>query len=328
LREAAALGDMDGIKMIIRSGNVNINHQHRMNGWTALHWAAKRNRSLVVALLQVSGADDNLADFSGKLAGDVTDDPDIRKMLKVSSTQDEQHHHHNGGGSSLPIQPNYLRHPIVRPEEYYSQPEDSLAGAGGRQSLDRAAESRHRQSREGRLQVQDVSTSPAQSGTSPAALHNMHSSGSAVGAHAHHNPMHNSHPSPNKRANAADAAGGGAQSVLPPPPPANSVRLPPEAAAALAAANSQQRSDRDSRSNTPLTRILKLRLEGEKDFVEADLRWENLHMSALLSLVSSELDVNQSFIKYLRKLPNTRLRRDIDVMRLTDYQEIEVVLIN
>ena len=69
-------------------------------------------------------------------------------------------------------------------------------------------------------------------------------------------------------------------------------------------------------------------LEGEKDFVEADLRWENLHMSALLSLVSSELDVNQSFIKYLRKLPNTRLRRDIDVMRLTDYQEIEVVLIN
>ena len=115
-----------------------------MNGWTALHWAAKRNRSLVVALLQVSGADDRLADFSGKLAGDVTDDPDIRKMLKVSSAQDEHHQNGVGGSTSLPIQPNYLRHPLVRPEEYYAQPDDSLASAESR---------RRHQSREPRLQV-------------------------------------------------------------------------------------------------------------------------------------------------------------------------------
>lgn len=301
MREAAALGDMDGIKMLLRSGNVNINHQHRMNGWTALHWAARRNRSLVVALLQVSGADDNLADFNGKLAGDVTDDPDIRKMLKVTSVPDE---HHPNGAATLPINPNYLKHPIVHPEEYYAS-DDSLAG-GARQSL---ASAERRRSREARLQVQDVSTSPARSGASPS-LHNMHNSSSSP---SHARGMHNS-PSPTKRAN---------------PIPANQPQMQAGdvgmVSAPLAANPSPQRPER---GNTPLTRILKLRLEGEKDFVEADLRWENLHMNALLSLVSSELDVNRSFIKYLRKLPNTRLRRDIDVMRLTDFQEIEVVLIN
>ena len=59
-----------------------------MNGWTALHWAAKRNHSLAVAFLISSGADDSLTDVNGALAGDVTNDPEIRKMLK--NTEDTQ----------------------------------------------------------------------------------------------------------------------------------------------------------------------------------------------------------------------------------------------
>ena len=36
LREASALGDMDAIKLIAKSGRVNINHQHKVvNNHTA-----------------------------------------------------------------------------------------------------------------------------------------------------------------------------------------------------------------------------------------------------------------------------------------------------
>ena len=34
LREASALGDMDAIKLIAKSGKVNINHQHKVNNQT------------------------------------------------------------------------------------------------------------------------------------------------------------------------------------------------------------------------------------------------------------------------------------------------------
>ena len=70
-----------------------------------------------------------------------------------------------------------------------------------------------------------------------------------------------------------------------------------------------------------------LQVEGERDFIEADLPLEDMNMAALLSLVSAELRVNHTYIKYLRKLPDTKLRRDIDVARLNNYQEIEVVLL-
>ena len=42
LREAACHGDIESIQSLIRLG-VNINDQNKMNGWTALHWACKRN---------------------------------------------------------------------------------------------------------------------------------------------------------------------------------------------------------------------------------------------------------------------------------------------
>ena len=42
LREAACMGDTETLNSLIRNG-VDVNDQHKMNGWTALHWAAKRN---------------------------------------------------------------------------------------------------------------------------------------------------------------------------------------------------------------------------------------------------------------------------------------------
>lgn len=50
--------------------------------------------------------------------------------------------------------------------------------------------------------------------------------------------------------------------------------------------------------------------------------------SALVSLLTRELGIDRKLIYKIRKLPNTILRKDKDVKRLHDFQELEVVLIN
>ena len=47
LREACCYGDMEAVQKFINQG-IPINSQNKMNGWTALHWAAKRNHIKVV----------------------------------------------------------------------------------------------------------------------------------------------------------------------------------------------------------------------------------------------------------------------------------------
>ena len=47
LRESACHGDIDAIHGLIRNG-VDINDKHKINGWTALHWAARRNQQQVI----------------------------------------------------------------------------------------------------------------------------------------------------------------------------------------------------------------------------------------------------------------------------------------
>ena len=49
LREAACYGDWEAIeRMITNDKDIEINSQNKVNGWTALHWAAKRKHIKVV----------------------------------------------------------------------------------------------------------------------------------------------------------------------------------------------------------------------------------------------------------------------------------------
>ena len=49
LREAACYGDWEAIeRMIANDKDIDINSQNKVNGWTALHWAAKRKHIIVV----------------------------------------------------------------------------------------------------------------------------------------------------------------------------------------------------------------------------------------------------------------------------------------
>lgn len=86
----------------------------------------------------------------------------------------------------------------------------------------------------------------------------------------------------------------------------------------------------DCRSNTafPDELVLKIRVANtaDPDFVEVELPRCELTYQALLSLCCNELELNPHQVQKLRKLPNTVLRKDKDIQRLQDFQEIEVVV--
>ncbi|XP_011873512.1 PREDICTED: ankyrin repeat domain-containing protein 40-like [Vollenhovia emeryi] len=74
--------------------------------------------------------------------------------------------------------------------------------------------------------------------------------------------------------------------------------------------------------------VLKIRVANtaDPDFIEVELARSELTYQALLCLCCKELALNLHQIQKLRKLPNTRLRRDKDIQRLQNLQEIEVVV--
>merc|ERR1719187_1275277 len=118
--EAACFGDIDGVKELMGKG-VNVNSQHDINGWTALHWAAKRNHLNIVNLLCNHGADKNIPTNKGEVAAQLTGEGVIKVLLnsvKPGATA--------GRSPSppppkpqvkkereLPIVPNYIRSPVL-----------------------------------------------------------------------------------------------------------------------------------------------------------------------------------------------------------------------
>lgn len=63
--------------------------------------------------------------------------------------------------------------------------------------------------------------------------------------------------------------------------------------------------------------------EFDPDFIEVDLVAETLTFRKLIEAICEEFSIDPKTIVKLRKLPNTKLRRDIEVQRMEDYQEVE-----
>ncbi|KYO31068.1 ankyrin repeat domain-containing protein 40 [Alligator mississippiensis] len=76
--------------------------------------------------------------------------------------------------------------------------------------------------------------------------------------------------------------------------------------------------------------VLKVRIQNltlrENDFIEIELDRQELTYKELLRVSCCELGVNPEHVEKIRKLPNTVLRKDKDVARLQDFQELELVL--
>lgn len=74
--------------------------------------------------------------------------------------------------------------------------------------------------------------------------------------------------------------------------------------------------------------VLKVRIAncGDPDFIEIELQKSELTFARLVKVCCEELNTSPNQICKIRKLPNTILRKDKDVQRLTDYQELELML--
>jgi len=242
LREAACFGDIEGVKELIARG-VNTNSQHDINGWTALHWAAKRNHLNIVNLLCNHGADKNIPTNKGEMAAQLTTEGVIKVLLnaqssklaplptqptkataKVSPARSQQVE------EKLPITPNYLRNPAVG---YQVDIQD-----------------RAQKTVEKKPRVEEVAVEE---------------------------------PRPIRRVVAS----------------------------------------------TPHKElILKVRVADcvDPDYIEVELPSSALTLEYLTVVACEELSVQPSQVVRVRKMPDTRLRRDKEVARLQDFQQVELVL--
>ncbi|CAG5133055.1 unnamed protein product [Candidula unifasciata] len=223
-REAACVGDLTLLTKLELQG-VDLNSKNSMNGWTALHWACKRNHVAVVKYLLDRGADRNIKNKDGHTPAQLTSNEEIRNLLGVSSECEVK-------TTPLPILPNYLASPAF---PYISNDRDNQS----------------------------------------------------------HFPVNSMY---------YKASGGDGRSVYTP-------------------TVSSSMSDE---------LVLKARLANsdEKDFIEIELPRTQLHFAGLFSLMCAELGVDKSLVAKIRKLPDTIIRKDKDVKRLTDFQELELVLTN
>lgn len=222
-REMCCIGNLDKARILVERG-VNINSANTMNGWTALHWAAKRGHKNIVEFLVREGADTTVLTTKGELSAQLTSDANIREML--GGTRDN-----TPTAAALPIVPNYLRNP----EFFYAQKCDFT-------------------------------------------------------------------PEPER------------------------VEVTKEGLFSLSQQTGNPSSRCKAESKDEL--VLKLRVadSDDPDFFEVELQRSLLTYQNLTNVCCEELDIRSDRIKKIRKLPNTVLRKDKDVMRLQPFQELEIVL--
>ncbi|XP_027726136.1 putative ANKRD40 C-terminal-like protein [Vombatus ursinus] len=83
-------------------------------------------------------------------------------------------------------------------------------------------------------------------------------------------------------------------------------------------------------NDTSTELVLKVRKQSprENDFIEIELDRQKLTYQDLLQVSCRELGINLEQVMKIRKLPNTLLRKDKDISRLREFQELELILVN
>ncbi|XP_022252928.1 ankyrin repeat domain-containing protein 40-like [Limulus polyphemus] len=225
LREAACYGDEESIRLLLSKG-VNINTQHDINGWTPLHWAAKRGHAPVVKYLLSQGAETYRTSNKGETPAAVAMNEEIRSLLGGDKNNSDNK-------PTLAITPGYIAYP---PLAYQVDTKDIMENCNvGNQKT-----------------------------------------------------------------------------------PLNTCEI------------NHFRSALSDKCDATLSSelVLKVRVAylDDLDFIEIDLPVSNLTFKQLVDVCCRELGISSEMILKIRKLPNTIIRKDKDVQRLQNFQEIEIVL--
>ncbi|XP_077184097.1 ankyrin repeat domain-containing protein 40 isoform X2 [Paroedura picta] len=312
LREAAALGDIEEVQRLVEFG-VNVNSQNEINGWTCLHWACKRNHAQVVSYLLGAGADKEILTVKEERPAQLTSKLEIRKMLgeDAEESQDVKK------ASALPIIPNYLAHP---PFPYaYNSMSSSTTSISSSSLNGRLSPSSEQHSEDCPVSLPQVQVAVLQQekspsvGDMPKSSHTECPEPAVQNGHVPQMPVPPSRtvstPVKPKQSEAQQQNG-----CCPGPVPA----FQPFFFTGAFPFSSMQEL------------VLKVRIQNralkENDYIEIELDRQELTYSELLRVSCCELGVNPEHVEKIRKLPNTVLRKDKDVARLQDFQELELVL--
>ncbi|KAK3748621.1 hypothetical protein QZH41_005351 [Actinostola sp. cb2023] len=117
LRENCCIGDEAKVKSLLDKG-VNVNAANRINGWTPLHWAAKRGHKDIVELLLKEGAVTTSKTKKGETAAALANNQEIKELIGVTEEDAEV-------SVSLPIVPNYIKNPPFMYANNDSEEEES-----------------------------------------------------------------------------------------------------------------------------------------------------------------------------------------------------------
>ncbi|XP_010157372.1 PREDICTED: ankyrin repeat domain-containing protein 40-like [Eurypyga helias] len=259
---------------------------------TCLHWACKRNQAQVVACLLDAGADKQLLTAEGELAAQLTSKPCIRKILGEEETECQ-----GVKDLNLPVVANCLASP---PFPY---------GYGEESVPDSLAESQHESAS---ISSSQCETSPRSSAAQGESTHTPTSGNSEDDLPARNGPL--CQPSlARSRALSSPAASQPLQAASSPAGPAPTFQ--PLFFTGTFPCNMQEL-------------VLKVRVQNlrDNDFIEIELDRQELTYRDLLRVSCCELGVNPEHVEKIRKLPNTLVRKDKDVARLQDFQELELVL--
>ncbi|KAJ7315962.1 hypothetical protein JRQ81_002124 [Phrynocephalus forsythii] len=320
LREAAALGDLEEVQRLVEVG-VNLNSQNEINGWTCLHWACKRNHAQVVSYLLDAGADKDILTVKEERPHQLTSKREIRKMLGV---EDDDELLDVKKDTALPIVPNYLTNPPF-PYVYNSMSSSttstSASSLNGRLSPtleqhneDRSVSLPHFQAPGTAMGQQDRSSPIGSSGDAVRGMAVECTEPIVQNGHGHQRP-----PPPSRTISSSPAASKQPEAQQPNGSCAGPVPTfqPFFFTGAFPFTNMQEL-------------VLKVRVQNrtlkENDFIEIELDRQELTYKELLRVSCYELGVNPEHVEKIRKLPNTVLRKDKDVSRLQDFQELELVL--
>ncbi|XP_065418893.1 ankyrin repeat domain-containing protein 40-like isoform X8 [Chrysemys picta bellii] len=344
LREAAALGDLEEVRRLLQSG-ADVNSPNEINGWTCLHWACKRNHAEVVSCLIDAGADKEILTAKGELAAQLTSKKEIRKIMGdgvclsitgnplsiYMSLKDytplEENEFEEVEDLNLPIVANYLANPpfpYVYTKESNSIPSISTAFQNESTSVSF---------------VSLCETSSCSSATQ------VESIGTPTSSHSEDDfPVVHSkegQPTPSAAIMVPEYPKPRVQngSICQPSMSHNRGLFSP--VASKQPVPQQQNGSHTGAAPTfqPLfftgtfpynmqELVLKVRIQNlrENDFIEIELDRQELTYQDLLRVSCCELGVNQEQVEKIRKLPNTLVRKDKDVARLQDFQELELVL--
>ncbi|KAG7243642.1 hypothetical protein INR49_011199 [Caranx melampygus] len=321
LREASAIGDIDEVRTLVESG-VNVNSQNEINGWTCLHWACKRNHKHIVSYLLSCGADKEILTAKDELASQLTSKPEIKRLLGVEVEEVPEVKE-----PELPIIPNYLSNPPFMYSKMDNKAEPSPGGefipVTEQNGASPTPASSHNHAVVNCTVPMDLSVEP-------------HLVNHADYPHTvAHNGTMCSPPLASPSPTLAGSSGSQVQAPVASSNPTMSRQqsIPQQLSYSQAGGSMPAFQPFFFTSTFPVNvqeLVLKVRIQNpnarENDFIEVELDRQELTYRSLLRVCCRELDISAEHVEKIRKLPNTMLRKDKDVARLQDFQELEVVL--